>query len=490
MKIHPVLLLCFLFVNPLYAQKADFATDSLYLSSGEAYHHGKQDLNGKVKLNSAGDKVVIEIEVADDKTVVKDDPLHTDHVEIWYALPQRKEEKQRIPEALNQPPLYYYTYDTTDKDNKHYRFFSISDKVSYPYEKDQKARVYFGEVHYGIYPDNRKAVMFGKENYTLLENVLGEKVGHIHQGVQYKTETTKTGMKYTVTITPLGLGFVRVPEMTEALFRIDLVDADGEGETVLSTAPGTGDSPSDFNEVSFSRALKTYVTTVPRFVYDTLQFSPAVMFTEKGYWSGVTRDTRCVQRSNDCDIMETVFIRTPFGYKKWFLGKQEVLRFTSNLASLDSASGRIDKVTEDIYFIDKRNYRSRRGGGQTWEFRNLSKEFMFPDKCIGLVLVNVGEPDVKGASLRNMEVVKIQGKEVRPLFLMNEDPGQDVLRIQDRELKSVTVTDARWLKEGETMQVVCEQKEDHAVRRFRVVFSKSGKVTVTEEKERAARPKK
>jgi hypothetical protein len=67
--------------------------------------------------------------------------------------------------------------------------------------------------------------------------------------------------------------------------------------------------------------------------------------------------------------------------------------------------------------------------------------------------------------------------------------------VGDKKAENLFVTNVKWLKEGEIMQVICENKENHTPRVFRIAFAKGNKVTVTEEKEKTpvkpvSKPKK
>jgi hypothetical protein len=472
----------------VYGQK-EFTSDSFYVQEGKESYKGAKDLSVKLKVYSTGNKIVLEADVIDDKLVTHNDPALSDRIELWLSLPLSK--KDTIFNSINavtpQPPLYYFHVDTTDKNKPIYSFYSIAAGGLANIDTSVKVDNYYGQVHYAFFPDNRRSVRLDKEKYEYLEKVIGEKLGHVEQGVQYKWESSKSGYKVTISLSPLALGFVTIPEMNSLNMMIDVFDVD-EDKTISHISSSSIRFPGQvctYSKIDFNKSFKTNVTTIPTELFDSLNFHPTVMFNEKGFWSGVSMDRACIQKEN-CSIIQSVYLRSSFGYKKRKIGKQEVeelIKAEQKIYSPDKGKNFIIGGTEENYIVAKKRFTSyRRSNWEEWNFKGLKKEFTFPDQSVGLLLFlhegGYGEDSCSAVVSKVLRIVKVNEKEAKELFKLTQDDCNHITYIGNFKINGLLIEKIYWVKEGAVLMIEARIPAV-GIKKYKLVFQ-GEKVIVSE----------
>jgi len=463
----------------VYCQK-QFTSDSFYVHEGKGNFKGLKDLSVKSKVYSPGDKIIIEVDVVDDKLVNQNDLNLSDRIELWLSLPLSEKDtifNSSMP-ISPLPPLYYFHIDTTDHNRPVYSFYSNAEEVPIDFDTSMKVNNFYGQVHYALFPDNRKAVRLDKEKYEYLEKALGEKLGHVEQGVEYKWQATKTGYKTTISLSPLAFGFVNIPEMNNLRMMIDVVDVDEDNRMSLlsSSSIRKAGQPATYNRIDFTKSFKTNVTTIPTDLFDSLKFHPTVMFTSKGFWSGVSTDRACIQKGN-CSIIQSVFLRTSFGYKKKRIGKHEVeelIKTEQKLYAPNKGKNYLIGGTEDNYIINKKRFYSyRRSNWEEWNFKGLKKEFIFPDHSVGLILFShqggYGQDSCNAFVSKELRIVKVNEKESKELFKLIQDDCSHETYLGNQKISELVIDKIYWAKEG-VMLIIEARIPAIGIKKYKLTF--------------------
>jgi hypothetical protein len=207
----------------------DFEADSLYVVWGSKNYSGKKDCSARTRLRANDTSLTIEVEVIDDHLIFNDDPLNSDHIEIWLAIPPESTYGELA--SPNDARSYY-----TDKTSSLY-VCEDSNKIKDPTFK--KATVFFGMVHLGVLPRSNQAILYDKEAYLFLSEQLGIEIPNYSKFVKVESKILESGYRVKIEIPVCAIGFITRTGLEALNFAINIIDTDTKGkqETMLSTSP-------------------------------------------------------------------------------------------------------------------------------------------------------------------------------------------------------------------------------------------------------------
>jgi hypothetical protein len=289
------LTLFLLLLLPAAASPQDYSIrrDSLVVAWGEKNYSGSADCSANASIASTDSTLVIEIDVVDDKLVLGNDPLRSDHVELWFAISQLYDFDPNSDDSYFDTP--YRTSYLWDGNKQLYLFKGKADLKGFEREirspsisasnygekrllyedldcrdeswlkreidqylgearrsKLTEARMFYCITHLGILPENGEVVLYDRENYSVLERMIEAGIPDLSRFATCRSVTKPNGYSVTITLRPEAIGFSFNEGITQLRYMIDVVDVDERGrqETILSSSPKRrwGD-PSTFKQL-------------------------------------------------------------------------------------------------------------------------------------------------------------------------------------------------------------------------------------------------
>jgi hypothetical protein len=305
-----ILLMLLAFTSVVYSQQRyDFEMDSLHVAWGEKNYSGPDDCSASVKLFSDGEFINIHVEVTDDVLVFNDDPINSDHVELWFALPSIptgqysgiSNSKFVVGDSLlylinGKPDLNRFKLFLEDPlinvrwagpDSFYYSELNEAD-IGLPYIKESVdefmeevsssnynvQNTFLGMVHYGILPNHNTPIQYDLENYQTIEKFTGIGIDSTSKYISYSQYFTSNGYSFDIKIPAEGLGFISKFGLTNFRFLVDIIDVDSTGkqESLLSISKErTWGDPKSFIFEQFRLPIKvalnesiSFLGTMPR----------------------------------------------------------------------------------------------------------------------------------------------------------------------------------------------------------------------------------
>jgi hypothetical protein len=392
----------------------DFKADSLFVVWGQKNYSGKQDCYAKASMTSNDTSIIVEVEVTDDKLVFNDDPLNSDHIELWFSRRNEYKEYSMDDDDIIKPDtitsylygntsfLYLYKgecnleafkkeiispYIAGPKENHTAQFYKKLNEDIDKYLTEarsaslKKTHVFYGLVHLGVLPKTNKAILYDKEAYDVIQKQAGIKIPDYSQFVQVESSFTENKYTTRIIIPAKGLGFSKKIGLEGISFLINVIDADkpGKQETLLSTSRSQKwGEPNTFNKVNFSTGIR--VPIFPRFkifgtsiddrsVFSEIRNSLSDMFiyTTKGW---IPIDFECPELYSDNsehdyrldNIQKIRFRAGKLKYKEKGLGKYL-------LGYLETSKGEFLVINDSVY------YRTA----------DIFKTFLLPDGSLGMI---------------------------------------------------------------------------------------------------------
>ena len=286
---------CLILLSDSNAQsKSDFYTDSLYVVWGKSNYSGKKDCSADVKISSDGNNIHITVNVTDDLLVFNDDQIHSDHVEIWFSLPDVLNkydlfetlesnkfiisesaiylikgipDLQKFKSFLKDPlinardagidSIYYSQLDEWD-DYGDWLKNKVKSFLPEPGSNLQVNNFPFGVVHFGLLPEKASAVQYDRELYSPIEKFTDSKLDELSKYINVSSIITKQGYTLDIILKPEALGFISTAVISRLKFLVDVVDVDTKNrqETLLSTSKNRKWSePFTFNELKLGKHI-------------------------------------------------------------------------------------------------------------------------------------------------------------------------------------------------------------------------------------------
>ncbi|MGI9175399.1 MAG: hypothetical protein ACR2GR_08805 [Rhodothermales bacterium] len=294
-----------LFATGAVAQELNFEVTTFYAVNGQDVYEGGADADARARILSDGQQLYLEVDVTDDVVVTGPGELSGDRVEVWFALPGADgvddaaaiagpfaESPVATPPAV--PPVYVmadssrlYWYDhTADVDsfrqeaaNPHiilggqeYDYADLATPGRRNWIKDEvdaliaearqgsyrQAHLFYGITHLGFFPDGRRAFLYDRDRYELIEEQAGVQLGPLAESVRYTASETTGGYQIRAQVPPEALAFFLKAGLSEMTVLIDVVDIDeiGSKATLLSSAQGRAwGRPSTFDRFTIRPPL-------------------------------------------------------------------------------------------------------------------------------------------------------------------------------------------------------------------------------------------
>jgi hypothetical protein len=466
--------LFYLFATTFAQSKWDFESDSLFVVWGEKNYSGKQDCSAKARITSNDTSIIVEVEVTDDNLIFNNDPLNSDHVEIWFALRylynyEQPSDNYYEPDNVtaylygNTSYLYLYkgkcdlsafnkeikspvieseafggemSYDKLSSDENW-----LKEKIDI-YLSDlrgaslKKTHVFYGVVHLGVLPKTSKAILYDKEAYAVLQKQAGVTIPDYSQFMKVESNTTENGYSVKMVLPPQALGFVTNIGLQNGRFVINIIDSDtpGKQETLLSTSQKQKwGEPATFNELRFHTDIQA--TLFSKFqAFGTAKndntigpelrgyLSHVFMYTTKGW---VPLDREYVQfyeydqpaSFTLPNIQKCRFKRGTLDYEEKTFGKHVLGYLNTSKSKLLT----IDGITQ--YQLD-----------------GVLNTFLLPDGSVGLITT---EYDITGTYTKSMEshlYLIANNKKTLLAQFTDFDPSSSSIRFDD----SIKITAKEW----------------------------------------------
>ncbi len=275
------------------AAQADWYSAALYPVWGADNITGAQDIAASASLYCTGDSIIVEVRVIDDVLIENDDPLHCDHVEIWFALPDIQNSdylaygtglfRHRDNPDSSLDPVQFAREHEFPQSEEELRRYGI-----YEYEIIDPARfyrqtVFFGMVHYGLFPGGRDPLRYDNEFYAR-----SGMPADAATSIRHQLRRSANGYHLRAAFPPAALAFLQLPEMQDIRVMIDVIDVDhagGRQESLLSSAPKhEWGQPRSFERVSLARPLAANMSSLPDSVFHIVERRPVMQYFGPGDW--------------------------------------------------------------------------------------------------------------------------------------------------------------------------------------------------------------
>lgn len=288
-KISILILLC----SPNYGQQNFDYNDSLNIVWGLKNYSGHDDLNANCKIISDGEKLQIQVKVSDDIINFNSDPINSDHIELWFALPEILERygyKSNYIETLttsfiaNDSILCLYDNNSNldslknELKNPHINFVAQGEDTIYYVKDDEQwlqndvdefledlrssnlreENIFFGLVHFGILPKSENVILYDTETYNIFQKMTHIELDDLTKYIKIKSKISETDYQINVEVLPEALGFVSKYGIKELRFMIDVVDVDltSKQESLISTSQNRiWGNPKSFNNIKLAKPI-------------------------------------------------------------------------------------------------------------------------------------------------------------------------------------------------------------------------------------------
>lgn len=347
-----ILLAGFFAIGRINAQEPDYNNKKLNTVATER-SDGRFSANAQ--LVSDGENLQLYIRINDPNVGVDADPAFSDHIRLWFGLAPEAFPKN-FPYKAHPKFVVSASNPLTQKDgrssNSNVRFFSIfkefssdgldlqSFKSKYDYpsfneiynnslrvpdpRKLREEEVHFGTVGLGLFPDNRSPILLNEGNHFLWETSMGKKLGDVSKGISYLAEKDAGGYTINAQISPLALGFVRLPQTDKVMLLIEVFDTGGKKQKAylsLSTAPTQNEKELSARmvEVRLQNPLKTNFTQIPDQVFFQTGFFPIGLFARDSFVLSVIDSDALhygLEKASEY-FMEIKFVDAPFEYNSY-----------------------------------------------------------------------------------------------------------------------------------------------------------------------------
>ncbi|MDX2247821.1 MAG: hypothetical protein SF052_13635 [Bacteroidia bacterium] len=495
-------------------QGADFATDQFYSISNTRTVVNSGKINARAQLYSYETTLSLVIEVHDeDVNIDPENSENTDHVEVWFALPQ----------SAYPPNFEYHTHpkyvsfipeSTRSEEPADPRFFSVFseygnitsvgdfvNKYDYPKTADirkdslniperknlQTKTVPFGIVHFGFFPDGRKVVHYNKSELELVGDALNIGIGNLAEGIDYVAEINEREDGYTINarITPQALGFVQLPQMDQIRFLVDIADngslPSAPANVILSSSRTREEGvPATFNQVVFQKPLRTNTTRVPNDFFRTAGITPIYVYGNAEWISADVDVDGIVYREQEISqaLSEVKFSRVPYRFEVTQpLGLQvSTLLMEYDYVNLLPIEKEFVRVGEKMIEVERAK-NSHFPDGQNR--RNVV--FRFPDNIPGIIIREssyrhpYGWDDCNKCVVETIHLRRITKEEVYGIMSINQVDGPEAFcEIGEFKFDGYYVNQMDWIQSGKILVIRLTHYNGKEQKRIKLSWEKDG----------------
>jgi hypothetical protein len=282
----------------------DFQMDSLSVVWRAKAHPGPPHCTASANLAATDTSLIVEVHVIDDHLVFTDDPLNSDHIELWFALPRLYGDVELDDNFIATSPTCYYadgssfyvcrgenslrtfqreirspeieasnysvdsfSYDQLDTKRESWLKSAIDEYLADARSPSlRKTYAFFGMIHLGIFPQSNRAFLYEKEAYSIIANQIGVQLPDYSRFVKVESHVGKNEYTAKIVLPPEAFGFISRSGLEALMFLIDVVDTDSLGKqaTLMSTSRNRKwGVPETFNRVDFDGGV--HVTLLPEY---------------------------------------------------------------------------------------------------------------------------------------------------------------------------------------------------------------------------------
>ncbi len=299
-------------------------------------HKGKEDLSASAVMWSDSTSLHLLVHVSDDSVTFSDDPIHSDHVELWFSTSGRATEVITVTDSsreserlflykdianidsfraeLEDPLFVFTTPSEAEEDNFYGRIDTTKRAIEYwthyGYENElhvlragqfSSKHIFNGITHWGIFPDGRSAILYDKELYAELEEQTFTTINVDETSPQYEVVLTEKGYTIYAQLYPENLGFAARNGIRYLDFMVDIVDVDSgeKQETIASSSlHREWGNPSSFTRASLDPPISIKLvdglewlgtTTRPDEMDFYYELPERYMYTTEG-WIGIATE--------------------------------------------------------------------------------------------------------------------------------------------------------------------------------------------------------
>lgn len=316
----------FLSINifPLSYSAADTISFSLSLAAGKNNYHGTKDCKAEAKVSFDSLNMYVNVNVEDDNLVLNDDPIYSDHIEIWIA----------VPDAADQNIAYISAPDSSlwlvnGKANLNDFISEIKDPMVfsnsfdgeihlsqldsvYSYTKDdftnivaglrngisKKTYVLLGQTHLGILPEKSRVYVYDEELLSPIEKGMNCSKANIAGSFICKTSVSAKGYTASIKIPAKSMLFLSQKTLSNLKLLIDVLDADIQdpGISVLSISKNRKwGQVNTYVSINLDKQFRDPELTrqFPFFKMDDIV--RPIYFNSDSGWIGIKRNSRMIE---------------------------------------------------------------------------------------------------------------------------------------------------------------------------------------------------
>ncbi|RMG19198.1 MAG: hypothetical protein D6730_21970 [Bacteroidetes bacterium] len=488
------------------AQKPDFHLPGLY-RLGSRSGQTENALDANVSVYCDGTYISVVAEVKDTHISLHPKADLTDRIELWMALPASvypaNFEYQLHPsyieaavpaEGTSGGSRFFGTYAELASHLDLKPFLSDFDYPTPNLIKQNNLQVpgpgalkpqevHFGMVQYGLYADQRPAVLLNQPYFAPLEQSLHIQPEEWAEGIVYTVDMLDEGYVINAEISCQALGFVQLPELHQLRFMVDVVDVgkDGRARPCLTTTPGREVArPATFSLVNFDTPLYTNYTHIPDHVLKAVDYHPVCVFRHQ-QWVPTGIDTDAlVYRENEASkfLTETKFFEQDVAYHSYSFEGFPVESLKIAIEPVNQQPLQLEYYLlqgEQVVTAEQ----TRQPGSPADDFSPTF--FRFPDGQYGAILKTSRLVDPYGWNTGGMlteesiSIYRIAPHQKTELLRIHQGKGEiPYCQIGPYAFDGFLVTGFDWVKEGKMLVLRLDSQSSPAKKRVKVQWNSEG----------------
>lgn len=366
-SLYVLTILLFFFTN---ANSQQLWSGDLVPTWGKKNWQGHDDLHAQTTIESKGDRIVITVRVKDDQIKFKNDTIHSDHIEVWLALPSNKytDNPRNFYQSKELELTYWVLPQYKGNILKQALAKNPNGGPNTPYNVTNKKSLnwWFGVRHFGYLPGDNKIISYDDERSPFQDNQ------ELNESIKARTHKINEN-EYEVTLDiPLeNFGFVPREGLKEFRALVNVVDVDkSKQETLLSSsAKGKWGKVKTFNILTPKLPLtldwSKLITGQDGNDY-LLQKLPEYMIKNEFTWHSAYVGIEPGLKGNDLHSESMGEWLKPY--------EANIIKNKIDYTSRELGDHLIEKINNDIYIDREYAYESH---------TSLDAYFLLPDKTIG-----------------------------------------------------------------------------------------------------------
>lgn len=367
---HTFYLLTFICLTANSALAESLWSGELVPTWGKKNWEGQDDLHAQTTIESKGDRITINIRVKDDQIKFKNDPIHSDHIEVWLALPSNKYTDN--PRNFYQSKELGLTYWVKPQYKGNILKQALAENTNggpnTPYNVTNKKTLnwWFGLRHFGYLPGDNKIISYDDRRSPFQDNQ------EFNESIKANTNLINEN-EYEITLDiPLeSFGFIPREGLKEFRALVNVIDVDKvKQETLLSSsAKGKWGKVKTFNTITAKQPLTLdwgkLLTGQDGKDY-LLQKLPEYLIKNEFTWHSAYVGAEPGLKGNDMDSAYMGDWLIPY--------EANIIKKKIDYTSRELGDRLIEKINNEIYIDREYAYTSH---------ASLDEYFLLPDQTIG-----------------------------------------------------------------------------------------------------------